>query len=51
MAGLLFLPAGTLAYWQAQKVEGAVTPPLARYVATLEAAQRTAVATLDATSR
>jgi predicted HD phosphohydrolase len=33
------------------KVEGAVTPPLARYVATLEAAQRTAVATLDATPR
>jgi len=33
------------------KVEGAVTPPLARYVATLESAQRTAVATLDATPR
>ncbi len=29
------------------KVEGAVTPPLARYVATLEAAQRTAVPSPD----
>ena len=33
------------------KVEGAVTPPLARYVATLEAAQRAAVPIPDTTPR